>query len=196
MARSDATRDQRRQRCRHDRRRPQVEAAEHDGPEQERRERREGERGPHAGSGSLQRPQDDGHRADGERAADPHQGLEGPAKAVGHLLIVPRLGEAGQREHRQRAGRIFDREVAIRDFAVRDQIPVVLVDRGVEDLLVPVEADVEQRPRDDKECDRREGRSDDRPIRGSRVTGRGHLLPERRTRRRGRTRECRDRTNA
>ena len=66
------------------------------------------------------------------------------------------LREPGQREHGQGARRILELEVAVRHLPVRDLVPVPLVDGRVQDLLVPVEADVQQGPGADEERHRNE----------------------------------------
>ena len=88
------------------------------------------------------------------------------------MLVPAWLGKPGQGEHRQRTGRILELEIAVRDLSVRDRIAVALVDRRVDQLLVLVEADVQERPRDDEERDRRERRGDDRAFR--RLRGAAH----------------------
>jgi hypothetical protein len=87
---------------------------------------------------------------------------------------VSRLGQAGQGEDGQRAGRILELEIAVRDLSSRNRIAVALVDGRVDQLLVLVEADVQQRPRDDEERDRHERRGDDGALRRLRAAARDH----------------------
>ena len=132
--------------------------------------------------------------ASDSRAAKPHERLERAAETRRHVLALAGLGEPGQREHRQRARRILEVEVAVRDLSVRDRVAVALVPRRVEDLVVRVEADVEQRPRQDEERDRCEQRRADRRFR--QAPARDVHSPAPQTRRRGRTTGCTGRTSA
>ena len=83
------------------------------------------------------------HRPSGEQA-DEH--LELPLEAV-----EAGAAEGGECEQRQRARRVLDLEVAVRQLAVGDRDPVAIVLDRVSDQLVVVEADVEERKRDEEE---------------------------------------------
>ena len=87
------------------------------------------------------------------------------AESDGHVLVVTGLGQPGQRENGQRTRRVLHTEVAVGNVAARDRVPVPLVDGRVEDLLVLVEADVQQRPGAREQRDGDERRRDDPRIR-------------------------------
>src|SRR5207247_7481900 len=98
-------------------------------------------------------------------------------------------------EHRQRAGRILQIEVAVGHLPVRNRIPVALVNRRIEDLL-PVEARMEQRPRPGEDRDRDERRGPRRTLRRQVLGGGDYSMTALRTRRTGRDTRRRGRTRA
>ncbi len=168
--------EKRRERERREHRGPEVEAREDDRPDRERRERDERER-PEA-EPELPRGQRDCN--DQPPAAERHQPLERAA--------VVHVGERGSEKDGQRARRVLDAEVAVRNLAVRHRLAVGLVHRRVDDLVALVEPEVQQGPREREENERR------RDLREVRLPS-GHVRRARRPRR-GRTTGCRDRTSA
>src|SRR6266545_1644880 len=116
-------------------RRPVIEARQHDRPEQERRDRRQRERAERAAGRGTKRGERGGHREQRQRAARPHERAE-----------VVLVSERGNHEERQRAGRILEREVAVRHLPARHRVAVLLVHRRVDDLVALEEPVVERGP--------------------------------------------------
>ena len=169
-----------------ERRRPEVEAGEHDRAEQEREAggEREHEHGP--GPRGPQAP----------RARRPVRStMAAPQAAISHSKASRKpssssLSKRRQHERRECAGRVLGTDVAIRHRTVLDRIAVALVDRDVDDLALVVPRRVQDAPRRQKERRRGDRRELSEPSRTGHV-GRGP-----RRRRRGRTTGCRDRTSA
>src|SRR4029077_16168782 len=89
-----------------------------------------------------------------ETAAQRHLAIE-PAIVRGAIALV---AERRQDEHRQRARRVLQPEVAVWHRTLRgDRVAVALVGAGVADLVVAQRAVVEQGPRADEEPERDDG---------------------------------------
>ena len=160
----------------HDRGGPEIEPAEDHRPEQERSDRGEAE-----GRPDVQR------RCAGVRAARPPSPASAAAPHI-HMSVsnvrrkpadtcwfLPGSASPGSANIGSAPGGYSTVEVAVRNLSVRDRVSVALIDGRVDHLLVLVEADVEQRPRDDEERDRRERRGDHGTLRCRARAARGHV---------------------
>ncbi len=108
--------------------------------------------------------QHEGDRRDRGCAADSHQALEEPR--IGLEVLRP-YGQRRGDEDGQGSGRILDGEVAVGHLSALDLVAVSLVDRGVEQQAVRVEAVMEHPPGRQERRDRERGDE-----RGESVVGR------------------------
>ena len=195
MTEAQPSRDERGECHRNERRRPEIEATEDHRAQQKWSDCCKAERGPDVCRATSECAQDDGHGSKRRRTAQPHERLEGASEACRHFLVATGFRKPREGEDRQRAGRVLDPEVAVGNLSVSDRIAVALIYGRIDQLLLLVEADMQQSPRDDEERDRREGRGHHGTLRRRLRPARGHSRAEHR-RRTGRTTGCRARTSA
>ena len=125
--------------------RPEIEAGEHHGAEQQRKARGKGERG-HGPEPRCPEPRQRDSRQDHHgRPADRHQPLE----EIPELLRVV-AQQRRQHEHRQRPRWVLGPDVAIGHRPVLDRSAVALVHRGVDDLALVVPGRVQDPPADEE----------------------------------------------
>ena len=145
--------------ARADRGRPEIEAGKHHGAQRERRQARKGEHAHRPRESGAQAAESERESDQAEASRDEHQGFEQPPVRVEARRRVP---DRGRREHRKRAGRILDAEVPVGHLSGRDPVPVLDVDRRVDDLRLREEPAVKRSPRRDQEQEtddeRRSGR--------------------------------------
>ena len=115
---------QRRERGEHERDRPEIEAGQDDRAEQEREDGDRGQRRDDPRPRRAERGQDEARAENRERPAESHRPLERPPERGLVSLVAQQRWE---HEHRQRRGRILEPEVAVRDRAPLDRVPVRLV---------------------------------------------------------------------
>ena len=86
-------------------------------------------------------------------ARQPHSAIS-RSNQRSYAARSPSWPSDGKHEHRQRARRVLELEVAIRNGAERNGVAVALVDAGVGDLVAAEEAVVEQGPGRNEDAER------------------------------------------